>query len=163
MLHTWLCYEDPAATELLFLFIRYINFIPQTFYVQHRLASSGRCVETANIFFINYLCNIEYSQMTETHKKLNELFKRIPRRHTTDNVKEMYIILKEYEELLQMMEVDARYEQQVAPFFDALDPIRTTVKKSNDNKASKKVKDELFDEASGVLKDTIQELMQLSE
>ena len=101
--------------------------------------------------------------MNETKEKLNELFKRIPRRHTTDNVKEIYSILNEYEELLQTMEADNRYEQQVAPFFDALDPIRSTVKKSNDNKASKKTKDELFDEASGLLKDTMQELMQLSD
>ena len=99
--------------------------------------------------------------MNDTHEKLNELFKRIPRRHTTDNVKEIYSILNEYEELLQAMESEAGYEQLVVPFFEALDPIRATVKKSNDNKASKKVKEELFDEASGDLKDTMQELMQL--
>lgn len=99
--------------------------------------------------------------MNETHEKLTELFDRIPRRHTADNVKEIYSILDEYEELLQAMEADTRYEKQVVPFFEALDPIRATVKKSNDNKASKKLKDTLFDEASGALKDTIQELMQL--
>lgn len=99
--------------------------------------------------------------MNEAHEKLNELFSRIPRRHTADNVKEMYNLLDEYEELLQTMERDAKYEPHIAPFFEALDPIRATVKKSNDNKASKKVKDTLFDEASGALKDTMQELMQL--
>ena len=99
--------------------------------------------------------------MNETEEKLRELFSRIPRRHTTDNVKEMYSILDDYEALLQTMEADARYEQKIAPFFEALDPIRATVKKSNDNKASKKVKDTLFDEASGELKDTMQELMNL--
>ncbi len=99
--------------------------------------------------------------MNETEEKLRELFSRIPRRHTTDNVKEMYSILDDYEALLQTMETDARYEQKIAPFFEALDPIRATIKKSNDNKASKKAKDVLFDEASGVLKDTMQELMQL--
>lgn len=103
----------------------------------------------------------EYSHMNETHEKLNELFNRIPRRHTPDNVKEMYNILNEYEECLQTMEADARYEPQVAPFFETLDLIRAMIKKSNDNKASKKVKDTLFDEASGALKDTMQELMQL--
>ena len=116
-----------------------------------------------NIFRINYLCKTEYIRMNEIHIRLNELFKRIPRRHTTDNVKEIYSILDEYEELLQTMEADDRYEQLAAPFIDALDTIRITVKKSNDNKASKKVKDELFDEASGNLKDTMQELMELSE
>ena len=99
--------------------------------------------------------------MNEASEKLNELFDRIPRRHTTDNVKEIYSILDEYEELLQSMEADTRYEQKIIPFFDVLDPIRATVKKSNDNKASKKVKDTLFDEASGALKDTMQQLMAL--
>ena len=59
------------------------------------------------------------------------------------------------------MEADDRYEKQIARFFEALDPIRATIKKSNDNKASKKAKEVLFDEASGALKDTMEELMQL--
>jgi len=99
--------------------------------------------------------------MNEIKEDLQDLFNRIPRRHTADNVKEMYSILDAYEDLLQKLEADARYEQQVAHFFEALDPIRATVKKSNDNKASKKTKDVLFDEASGALKDTMEELMQL--
>jgi len=99
--------------------------------------------------------------MSEIKEKLKELFDRIPRRHTTDNVKEMYSILDAYEDLLQSMEADDRYEKEVARFFESLDPIRATIKKSNDNKASKKTKDVLFDEASGALKDTIEELMQL--
>ena len=99
--------------------------------------------------------------MNEIKEDLQALFNRIPRRHTADNVKEMYSILDEYEALLQRLERDAQYEQLVASFFEALDPIRATVKKSNDNKASKKSKDVLFDEASGALKDTMQELMQL--
>lgn len=92
---------------------------------------------------------------------LQELFNRIPRRHTADNVKELYSILDAYEDVLKEMETDSRYEKQVAHFFEALDPIRATIKKSNDNKASKKTKDVLFDEASGALKDTMQEAMQL--
>ena len=100
--------------------------------------------------------------MSDIHENLKELFNRIPRRHTADNVKEMYSILDAYEDLLQTMEADKRYEKQVAPFFEALDPIRDTIKKSNDNKASKKGKDMLFDEASGNLKDTMEELMQLT-
>ncbi|MDB5250317.1 MAG: hypothetical protein JWQ40_4711 [Segetibacter sp.] len=99
--------------------------------------------------------------MNEIKEKIKELFDRIPRRHTTDNVKEMYSILDAYEDLLKSMEADARYEKQVARFFEELDPIRATIKKSNDNKASKKTKDVLFDEASGALKDTIEELLQL--
>ena len=92
---------------------------------------------------------------------MKELFNRIPRRHSADNVKEMYSILDTYEDLLKSMEADDGYEKQVAHFFEALDPIRATIKKSNDNKASKKTKDVLFDEASGALKDTIEALMQL--
>ena len=103
----------------------------------------------------------EYYQMNEIKEKIKDLFDRIPRRHTTDNVKEMYSILDAYEDLLKSMEADDRYEKQVAGFFEAINPIRATIKKSNDNRASKKAKDVLFDEASGALKDTITELMQL--
>ena len=99
--------------------------------------------------------------MNEIKEELQQLFNRIPRRHTADNVKEMYSILDAYEDLLKRLEADTRYEQQAARFFEALDPIRATIKKSNDNKASKKTKDVLFDEASGALKDTMEELMQL--
>jgi len=99
--------------------------------------------------------------MADTAEKLKELFDRIPRRHTTDNVKELYNILDAYEDLLQSMEADGRHENQVARFFDALDPIRATIKKSNDNKASKKAKDVLFDAASGDLKDSMESLMKL--
>ncbi|MDB5206029.1 MAG: hypothetical protein JWR72_1104 [Flavisolibacter sp.] len=99
--------------------------------------------------------------MNEPKEQLKELFDRIPRRHTAENVKEIYSLLDAYEDLLKTMETDARYEKQVPRFFEALDPIRATIKKSNDNKASKKTKDVLFDEASGALKDTMEEAMQL--
>ena len=99
--------------------------------------------------------------MNEIGDKLRALFHRIPRRHTADNVKEMYSILDAYEEVLKEMETNERYQKQVGRFFEALDPIRATVKKSNDGKASKKAKDVLFDEASGALKDTMEEVMQL--
>ncbi len=99
--------------------------------------------------------------MNEIKEQVKELFDRIPRRHTTDNVKEMYSILDAYEDLLTGMETNEHYEKQVAQFFEALDPIRATTKKSNDNKASKKTKDVLFDEASGALKDSMEALMQL--
>lgn len=99
--------------------------------------------------------------MNEIKEKIKDLFDRIPRRHNTDNVKEMYSILDAYEDLLKSMEADDRYEKQVASFFERINPIRATIKKSNDNKASKKAKDVLFDEASGALKDTVKELMQL--
>jgi hypothetical protein len=99
--------------------------------------------------------------MTEIGERLRALFQRIPRRHTADNVKEMYSILDAYEDLLKEMETDQRYEKQVGRFFETLDPIRATIKKSNDSKASKKSKDVLFDEASSALKDAMEEAMQL--
>ena len=99
--------------------------------------------------------------MNEIEQKLGELFRRIPRRHTADNVKEIYSILDAYEDVLKIMETNERYEKQVARFFEDLDPIRATIKKSNDNKASKRAKEVLFDEASGALKDSMEAAMQL--
>jgi hypothetical protein len=99
--------------------------------------------------------------MNEIEQKLDELFRRIPRRHTADNVKEIYSILDAYEDVLKIMETDERYEKHIARFFEELDPIRATIKKSNDNKASKRTKDVLFDQASGALKDTMEAAMQL--
>ena len=93
--------------------------------------------------------------------QLNQLFERIPRRHTVDNVKEIYNIIDMYEDLLREIETDPAYEQDIALFFDELDSIRAIVKKSTDNKASKKAKDVLFDEASGNLKDTMEALKEL--
>lgn len=91
-------------------------------------------------------------------EQLDQLFERIPRRHTPDNVKEIYSILDSYEDLLREIETEPAYEKNIVLFFDELEPIRAIIKKSSDNKASKKTKDTLFDEASGNLKDTIEAL-----
>lgn len=99
--------------------------------------------------------------MNDIEQKLGELFRRIPRRHTADNVKEMYSILDAYEEVLKTMETDERYEKQIARFFEDLDQIRATIKKSNDNKASKRTKDVYFDQASGALKDSMEAALEL--
>ena len=97
--------------------------------------------------------------MNSTETRLNELYDRIPRRHTPENVKEIYAVLNEYEDLLQTIEAEnEQYEKAIPPFFDVLEPIRATIKKSSDNKASKKLKDSLFDEGSGALKDSMEEL-----
>ena len=101
--------------------------------------------------------------MNEINQALKELFLRIPRRHTADNVKEIYTLLDEYEDLLKLLEADDQYQAQAARFIEALDPIRVTIKKSNDAKASKKTKDVLFDEASGALKDSMEEAIQLTK
>lgn len=99
--------------------------------------------------------------MNEIENRLKDLFNRIPRRHTAENVKELYGLIDEYEDILKELESDKAYEGVVAGLFDALDPIRATVKKSNDGKASKKGKDTLFDEASGALKDAVEEALTL--
>lgn len=99
--------------------------------------------------------------MNTTHEQLRDLFNRIPRRHTADNMKEIYSIVDDYEAVLIAMEADERYAASVPPLFEALDSIRATVKNSNSPKASKKQKDDLFDEASGALKDEMEKAMKL--
>ncbi|RYE27192.1 MAG: hypothetical protein EOP48_34620 [Sphingobacteriales bacterium] len=101
--------------------------------------------------------------MDNTIQALRELYDRIPRRHSADNVKEIYSIIDEYETLLQTIEAVPAFEKNVAPFFDGVENIRIAVKKSSDNKASKKQKDDIFDEASGDLKDGIESVVNLIE
>jgi hypothetical protein len=93
---------------------------------------------------------------------LKALFDRIPRRHSLENVKEINAILNEYEDLLITIEaINKFYEKSMPAFFDELELSRSSIKKSTDNKASKKNKDIFFDEGSGVLKDSIQALINL--
>ncbi len=98
--------------------------------------------------------------MDLTATALTELFNRIPRRHTLENLKEINSIVNEYETILINIEaINSFYEKNIPVFFEDLDTIRATIKKSTDNKAPKKSKDSLFDEASGILKDSIQSLL----
>lgn len=98
--------------------------------------------------------------MHPTTAALQELFDQIPRRHSVDNVKTMYALINEYESLLQSIEASSPvYEKQVAIFFEDLDTVRAAVKKSTDNKASKKGKDDSFDEASSTFKTSIESLI----
>jgi len=91
---------------------------------------------------------------------LTALFNRIPRRHSLENVKDINSIVNEYETILINIEaINTFYEKNIPVFFEDLDIIRAAIKKSTDNKASKKSKDSLFDEASGILKDSIQSLL----
>jgi hypothetical protein len=100
--------------------------------------------------------------MNSTTSTLTALFNRIPRRHSAENIKEIYGILTEYEDQLLAIEaINSFYEKEMPAFFDAVEAIRSTIKKSNDNKASKKMKDGLFDEGSGALKDSMQSLIQV--
>ncbi|MBA3675668.1 MAG: hypothetical protein H0W75_12070 [Chitinophagaceae bacterium] len=91
---------------------------------------------------------------------LTALFNRIPRRHSIENVKDINSIVTEYESILLNIEaINTFYEKNIPVFFEDVDTIRATIKKSTDNKASKKSKDSIFDEASGILKDSIQSLL----
>lgn len=88
------------------------------------------------------------------------LYDRVPRRHTTDNVKDIYSIIEEYEDvLIQIESINAFYEKNIASYFDAASTAKAAIKKSTDNKASKKNKDSFFDEGSGILKENMQELL----
>jgi hypothetical protein len=92
---------------------------------------------------------------------LQALFNRIPRRHSLENVKDINSILADYEDLLITIEgVNPFYEKNIPVYFDELEEVKAIVKKSTDNKASKKMKDSLFDEGSGNLKDSMQKLME---
>lgn len=100
--------------------------------------------------------------MNSTTAALTALFDRIPRRHSLENVQEINGIVAEYEDILVSIEaVNAYYEKAIPVYFDELDAVRASIKKSTDNKASKKNKDHFFDEASGALKDTIQAVIEL--
>ena len=99
--------------------------------------------------------------MNTTAFALQVLFNKIPRRHTLENVKEIYPILDEYEDLLISIEATNFFYEKIIPvYFDELENVRALIKKSTDNKASKKMKDSLFDEGSGDLKDSIERLME---
>jgi len=100
--------------------------------------------------------------MNTTATALQALFNRIPRRHSQENVKDIYGILDEYEDLLISIEaVNSFYEKNIPVYFDELEEVRAIIKRSTDNKASKKMKDSHFDEGSGNLKDSMQKLMEI--
>jgi len=92
--------------------------------------------------------------------QITALYDRIPRRHTTDNVKDIYSIIEEYEDvLIEIESINPFYEQNISSYFDAAVNAKAAIKKSTDNKASKKNKDAFFDEGSGLLKENMQELL----
>ncbi|MBC7936612.1 MAG: hypothetical protein H7Y86_14775 [Rhizobacter sp.] len=97
--------------------------------------------------------------MSTNSDELSSLFARIPRRHTVENVKELNEILDAYENILLGIEAEPAYEKAVAVFFDDLETVRATIKNSSHSKHSKPAKDKLFDEGSGVLKNSMEELM----
>ncbi len=99
--------------------------------------------------------------MSNITVQLKELYNRTPRRHTDDNVKEINSIITEYEDILIAIEsTNAVLEKEVAAYFEILASIQTLIKQSTDRKASKKNKDNYFDEASGMLKDNMETLIE---
>ncbi len=92
--------------------------------------------------------------------QITALYERIPRRHTIDNVKDIYSIIEEYEDVLISIEaINSFYEKNIGSYFDAAVNAKAAIKKSTDGKASKKNKDAFFDEGSGILKENMQELL----
>lgn len=109
-----------------------------------------------------FVCFYKTRFMNSTTIALTALFNRIPRRHSQENVTEINSIVNEYKTILLNIEaINPFYEKNIPSFFTDLDTVRSSVKKSADNKASKKNKDSFFDEASGVLKDSIQAMITL--
>ena len=102
--------------------------------------------------------------MNSTTAAFTSLFNRIPRRHSLENVKDINGMVTEYENILITIEAEnSFYEKNISGVFDDLENIRAAIKKSTDNKASKKNKDSYFDEASGLLKDSIEATMTMYE
>jgi hypothetical protein len=104
---------------------------------------------------------VRYNYKMEPYAaQLQELYDRIPRRHSAENIQEINSILDDYAEILGKIEsTNAWYEKNTAVFYPSLETIQGNIKMSNSNKHSKKAKDSLFDEASGSLKDDIQSLI----
>jgi hypothetical protein len=102
--------------------------------------------------------------MNTTATSLTVLYNKIPRRHSIENVRDINAIVNEFETILINIEAtNSYYEKSTSTFFDGLNTIRAVIKKSTNNKASKKSKDVFFDEASALLKDSIQDMMTVYE
>ena len=100
--------------------------------------------------------------MEQYAAQLQELYDRIPRRHSAENVQEINSILDDYADILGKIEsLNSWYEKNTAVFYPSLESVQNTIKMSNSNKHAKKAKDALFDEASGNLKDDIQSLIKI--
>jgi hypothetical protein len=100
--------------------------------------------------------------MNPSPTSITALFNRIPRRHSLENVAEIKNIADEYEDLLKEIEgINVFYEKCTSSFFDELEEVRLKIKKSTDNKLSKKGKDDVFDDASSLLKDSMLGLMEV--
>ena len=59
----------------------------------------------------------------------------------------------------KLKSINSWYEAHTAILYPSLETVQQTVKMANSNKYAKKAKDDLFDQASGTLKDDIQTLI----
>jgi exonuclease VII small subunit len=100
--------------------------------------------------------------MQPTIKALENLYQQIPRRHNDENIVTIENCLTQFEDILLELEANSKpMEKAIGNYFDTAEEIKTVLKKSKDKKVSKKTKDDFFDEASGLFKDTIEELIVL--
>lgn len=98
--------------------------------------------------------------MDNNSAALNALLNKIPRRFSIENIAGINQILNDYENVLIGIEaINPYYEKGIPGYFEEMEAIRSAVKKSGENKNTKKVKDQLFDAASGELKDTMQSVI----
>src|SRR6267378_4709098 len=103
------CLINPPVLPPVFTCLRW------TIVNRHRKARS--------FLFINPRTFVAYTNTMEQHAAaLQELYNRVPRRHSADNVKEINNILDEYENILSTIEgLNAWYEKNTAAFYPSLD------------------------------------------
>ena len=100
--------------------------------------------------------------MEQYEALLNDLYERVPRRHSAENVQAFNALLDDYAAILGKIEsTNAWFEKNTAVFYPSLETVQNTIKMSNSNKHSKKAKDDLFAEAAGTLKDDIEALIKV--
>ena len=103
-------------------------------------------------------CTIYFMEQYEA--LLKDLYDKVPRRHSAENVQAFNGILDDYAAILGKIEsTNAWFEKSTAVFYPSLETVQHTIKTSNSNKHSKKAKDDLFAAAADSLKDDIQALM----
>ncbi|MEO6316301.1 MAG: hypothetical protein ABIU63_14405 [Chitinophagaceae bacterium] len=137
--------------------------------VCNRINTAGKPGEIREVAASLYCGILVYSKfaiqsqyMEKYAALLHDLYNRIPRRHTAENVQELTAIVDEYTAILGKIEsINAWYEKNTAGFYPSLETIQGNIKMSNSSKHSKKAKDELFGEASGNLKDDIESLIKI--
>lgn len=95
--------------------------------------------------------------MMDILQALNTLYDKIPRRYSVDNIKEIQTVVLQYEQILMAIEaINSQYEKGITNYFNDIEVITNLVKQANSNKASKKAKDDFFNEASTAFKNSVE-------